>query len=60
MFSICLEFSAFCAIDAFICSRLDVVSSTDAACSLVPRDKVWAEAETWLDAATMFSAARLT
>ncbi len=32
--------SAFLAIEALICSRLDVVSSTAAACSLVPCDSV--------------------
>jgi hypothetical protein len=37
---------AFCVIDADICSRLDVVSSTDAACSLVPCDSVCDVAET--------------
>src|SRR6478735_9099076 len=32
-------FSAFLVIEALICSRLDVVSSTDAACSLVPCER---------------------
>ena len=36
----------FWAIDAVICSRLEVVSSTAAACSLVPWDSPWAVAET--------------
>ena len=44
--SIWREFAAFCLMEAFICSKLAVVSSTDAACSLVPREKTCAEAET--------------
>ncbi len=43
-------FSAFCVIDALICSSDDVVSCTEAACSLVPCESVWAEADTWLEA----------
>ena len=43
-------FSAFWVIDALICSSEDVVSSTEAACSLVPCDTTCAEADTWLEA----------
>ncbi len=44
--SICRLFSAFCVIEACICSRLALVSSTEAACSLVPCDNDCAEDET--------------
>ena len=36
--------------DALICSRLDVVSCTEAACSLVPCERVCDDADTWLEA----------
>ncbi len=39
-------FSAFCEMEALICSRLEVVSSTEAACSLVPCESVCEVAET--------------
>ena len=39
-------FSAFWVIEADICSRLEVVSSTEAACSLVPCERVCEVAET--------------
>ena len=44
--SVCLLLSAFCAIDAFICSRLAVVSCTAAACWLLPDDTDCAVDET--------------
>ena len=43
-------FSAFWVMDALICSRLAVVSCTEAACSLVPWESVCEEAETWAEA----------
>jgi hypothetical protein len=33
--------------EALICSRLDVVSCTEAACSLVPWERVCDDADTW-------------
>src|SRR5574341_128388 len=42
--------SEFCVIEAFICSRLEVVSSTEAACSEVLSDNKLAAADTWVDA----------
>ena len=43
-------FSAFWVMEADICSRLEVVSSTEAACSLVPWERVCEVAETWAEA----------
>ena len=43
-------FEAFWVIEAVICSRLAVVSSTEAPCSLVPRATTWADDETWEEA----------
>jgi len=37
--STCRLLSAFWLMDAFICSRLELISSTDAACSLVPCER---------------------
>ncbi len=51
--SICRLLSAFCDMEALICSRLDVVSWTEAACALVPWDNVCDEDATWLAAAEM-------
>ena len=48
--SVCLLLAALWVMDALICSRLAVVSCTDAACSLVPCERVCDEAETWLEA----------
>ena len=48
--------SAFCEIDALISSRLEVVSSTDAACSAVPCERDWEVAETCPAAAARASA----
>ena len=42
--------SAFCEIEAFICSMFEVVSCTLAACSLVPRDRLCVVADTWPEA----------
>src|SRR5581483_4242068 len=60
MRSICRLFSAFWVIEAFICSRLALVSSTEAACSLVPWESDWADEETWYDAADTASVTELT
>ena len=43
-------FSAFWRMEADICSRLDVVSSTEAACSLVPWERACEVAETCVEA----------
>ena len=49
--SVSLLLVTFCVMDELICSRLAVVCSTVAACSLVPWDRFWASAETWAAAA---------
>ena len=58
--SICREFSAFCVIEAFISSRLAVVSSTAAACSLVDCVRFCAEAAISLEASDRESAVLIT
>ena len=45
--SVCLLFCAFWAMEAFICSRLLVVSWTAAACWLLPAETDWAVEESW-------------
>jgi hypothetical protein len=55
--SVTLAFSVFCRIEALICSMLEVVSSTEAACSLDDCDSDWAVAETWPEAFERLSAA---
>ena len=55
--SICRLLSALAVIDAVISSRLDVVSSIEAACSLVPDDIDCADAEIWPAAEASDSAA---
>src|SRR5436190_275958 len=47
---VCRSLAAFCVMDADICSRLAVVSSTEAACSLVPWDRLAAVDDTCDDA----------
>ena len=53
-------FSAFCVIEALICSSDDVVSSTEAACSQVPWERDWAVLLTWSEAADSPAAERRT
>jgi hypothetical protein len=48
--SVCFPFSALRLMEALICSRLDVVSCTEAACSLVPCERLCDDADTWFDA----------
>ena len=55
--SVTLAFSVFWAMDAVICSIDEVVSSTEAACSLDDCESDWAVAETWLAALVRLSAA---
>ena len=49
--SVCRLFSAFWVMEALICSSDEVVSSTEAACSDVPWERLWAVAFTWSAAA---------
>jgi hypothetical protein len=58
--SVTLAFSVFCRIEALICSMLEVVSSTEAACSDDDCDSDCAVAEIWPEAFERLSAAVLT